>query len=88
MDPVTNGAALPFVNVPCKSYGAATIMRVPGRLHIDWADDNTLKMDVDSGTQTRLFHFNSAAAAARSATQMPLAPARSSVRATPFAPCP
>src|SRR5215475_13168884 len=26
----------------CKSYGAAGLMRVPGRLHITWADDNTL----------------------------------------------
>ena len=50
----------------CKSYGAATIMRVPSRLHIDWVDDNTLKMDIDSGTQTRLFHFEGAAAAAAS----------------------
>jgi hypothetical protein len=41
----------------CKSYGAAAIMRVPGRLHIHWADDNTLQMDIDSGTQTRLFRF-------------------------------
>jgi hypothetical protein len=35
-------------------------MRVPGRLHITWADDNTLKIDMDAGTQTRLFRFNSA----------------------------
>jgi hypothetical protein len=41
----------------CKSYGAAAIMRVPGRLHIHWADDNTLQMDIDSGTQTRFFRF-------------------------------
>jgi len=41
----------------CKSYGAAGIMRVPGRLHIDWQDDNTLKIDFDAGTQTRLLHF-------------------------------
>jgi hypothetical protein len=41
----------------CKSYGAAAIMRVPGRLYIHWTDDNTLQMDVDSGTQTRVFHF-------------------------------
>lgn len=41
----------------CKSYGAAAIMRVPGRLHIDWQDDNTLKIDYDAGTQTRLLHF-------------------------------
>jgi hypothetical protein len=45
----------------CKSYGAAAIMRVPGRLHIHWADDNTLQMDIDSGTQTRLFRFGAAA---------------------------
>ena len=25
----------------CKAYGAAAIMRVPGRINIDWADDNT-----------------------------------------------
>jgi hypothetical protein len=44
----------------CKAYGAAGIMRVPGRLHIQWADDNTLQMDIDSGTQTRVFRFGSA----------------------------
>jgi len=42
----------------CKSYGAAGLMRVPGRLHIEWQDDNTLKIDFDAGTQTRLLHFN------------------------------
>jgi len=41
----------------CKSYGAAGIMRIPERLHLTWQDDNTLKMDIDAGTQTRLFHF-------------------------------
>ena len=41
----------------CKSYGAAAIMRVPGRIHVDWQDDMTLKVDMDAGTQTRLFHF-------------------------------
>jgi hypothetical protein len=41
----------------CRSYGAAGLMRVPGRLHITWQDDNTLKVDTDAGTQTRLFHF-------------------------------
>src|SRR4029079_8644571 len=25
----------------CRSYGAASLMRIPGRLHIHWADDNT-----------------------------------------------
>ena len=41
----------------CKSYGAGAIMRVPGRFHITWADDNTLRIDTDAGTQTRLLHF-------------------------------
>src|SRR5882762_899409 len=41
----------------CRSYGAPAIMRVPGRLHITWQDDNTLKIDTDSGAQTRLLHF-------------------------------
>lgn len=45
----------------CKSYGAPAIMRVPGRVHISWADENTLKLDTDAGTQTRLFHFNAKA---------------------------
>ncbi len=48
----------------CKSYGAAAIMRVPGRVHITWADDNTLKVDTDAGTQTRTFHFGAKPAAA------------------------
>jgi hypothetical protein len=41
----------------CKSYGAPALMRVPGRLHVTWQDDQTLKIEMDSGTQTRLFHF-------------------------------
>src|SRR6478672_5928749 len=41
----------------CKSYGAPAIMRVPGRLHIAWDDDTTLKLEVDAGTQTRIFRF-------------------------------
>jgi hypothetical protein len=42
----------------CKSYGAPAIMRVPGRVHISWADENTLKIETDAGTQTRLLHFS------------------------------
>ena len=41
----------------CKAYGVAGIMRVPGRLHITWQDENTLKIETDAGTQTRLLHF-------------------------------
>ena len=52
-DPAKDEAA----GLQCKSYGAAGLMRVPGRLHITWQDDNTLKIETDAGTQTRLFHF-------------------------------
>ena len=41
----------------CKGYGAPALMRVPGRLHITWQDDQTLKMEMDSGMQTRLLWF-------------------------------
>jgi hypothetical protein len=44
----------------CKGYGAGNIMRMPGRLHITWQDDNTLKVEMDNGMQTRLFHFGAA----------------------------
>jgi len=41
----------------CKSYGAAAIMRVPGRFRFTWDNDTTLKVESDAGQQTRLFHF-------------------------------
>jgi hypothetical protein len=44
----------------CKAYGAAAIMRVPGRVHVTWQDENTLKIETDAGTQTRLLHFGDA----------------------------
>ena len=52
-DPAKDEAA----GVKCRSYGAPAIMRVPGRLHITWQDDETLKVEADAGTQTRLLHF-------------------------------
>jgi hypothetical protein len=45
----------------CKAYGAAGIMRMPTRLNITWQDANTLKVDTDAGTQTRLFTFGASA---------------------------
>jgi hypothetical protein len=42
----------------CKSYGAPALMSVPGRLHITWQDDSTLKVETDAGMQTRLFRFS------------------------------
>ncbi len=47
----------------CRAFGAAGIMRLPGRLHITWQDDSTLRVDTDTGTQTRLFSFRALPAA-------------------------
>jgi hypothetical protein len=71
-------AALPIINAfdpfaderagnQCKSYGAGAIMSVPGRLHITWQDADTLRIDTDAGTQTRLLRFTprSSSSAAR-----------------------
>ena len=44
----------------CKAYAAPALMRVPGRFHITWGDDNTLRIDSDAGTQTRMVHFGGA----------------------------
>ena len=57
-----NPAADEAAGNQCKSYGAAAIMRVPGRIHITWQDDNTLKLETDAGMQTRLFQFGAPAA--------------------------
>jgi hypothetical protein len=57
-DPAADEAA----GEQCKSYGAAAVMRLPARLHIAWEDDNTLRVDVDAGTQSRLFRFAPATA--------------------------
>jgi hypothetical protein len=53
-DPAKDEAA----SLECKAYGAPAIMRVPGRVHITWDDENTLKIETDAGMQTRIFHFN------------------------------
>ena len=53
----------------CKAYGAVGGMRLPGRLRISWSDDNTLKMELTAGMQTRLFHFGAPAAAGEPSLQ-------------------
>ncbi|HTM02470.1 MAG TPA: hypothetical protein VL173_03125 [Vicinamibacterales bacterium] len=45
----------------CRGYGAAGVMRLPGRLHITWQDERTLKIETDAGTQTRLIAFTAPA---------------------------
>ena len=42
----------------CRAYGAAGLMRLPTRLRIHWADEQTMQLDTDAGQQTRLFHFD------------------------------
>jgi hypothetical protein len=32
-------------------------MRVPGRVRFSWQGDDTIKIETDAGTQTRLLHF-------------------------------
>jgi hypothetical protein len=33
-------------------------MRVPGRVHITWPDDHTLRLEADAGTQMRTLRFD------------------------------
>ena len=44
----------------CKPFGVGGLTRVPGRLHVTWQDDRTLKLEFDAGTQTRLLRFGQA----------------------------
>jgi hypothetical protein len=49
-DPSTDGS--------CRAYGAAAVMRMPGRIRIAWDNDTTLKVETDAGQQTRIFSFD------------------------------
>jgi hypothetical protein len=64
-DPAKDEAA----NEQCKAYGPPGVMALPGRLRISWQDDTALKLETDNGTQTRLFQFGRAAAAAGEPTR-------------------
>lgn len=55
-DPVKDEAA----GEACKAYGAAAVTRLPGYARISWQDDNTMKMELTAGSQTRLFRFGAA----------------------------
>jgi hypothetical protein len=54
-------AADDAAGLQCKAFGVGGLMRQPGRLHVTWADDDTLKIDFDAGTQTRLLELGSSA---------------------------
>jgi hypothetical protein len=66
----------------CRAYGAAGVMRLPGRLHITWSDDNTLKIETEAGTQTRSFRFLGPQALVLAAAGAPV-PAVAAQSATP-----
>jgi hypothetical protein len=68
-------AAVPIINAwdpaaderagnACRSYGAAGLLSVPGRLRFTWQDAETLRLETDAGMQTRLFRFQPSASAA------------------------
>jgi hypothetical protein len=57
-DPAADQAA----GEACRAYGAAGIIRRPGRLHISWQTEDTLRVDFSAGDQTRLLHFADVAA--------------------------
>lgn len=63
-DPASDEAA----GNQCKAYGAAAVMRVPGRLLITWDNDTTLKIETEAGTQTRLLRFGTSVPPAREPT--------------------
>jgi len=52
-DPAKN----PPADDDCRNFGAVSLMRQPGRIHITWQDDRTLKLESDAGTQTHLLSF-------------------------------
>jgi hypothetical protein len=45
------------VSESCRAFGAAGLMRMPGRLHITWTGDDTISIEADAGTQTRTIAF-------------------------------
>jgi hypothetical protein len=55
-DPAVDKAA----GQECRPHGAAGNIRSPGRLHITWQNDDTLRIDFSAGTQTRTIPFKPA----------------------------
>ena len=61
-----------MANDGCRPYGAPGLMRVPGRLHITWEDDSTLKIDTDAGQQTRYLRFSTPGSARTAPSPRPV----------------
>src|SRR3954471_15690248 len=47
----------------CEAFGAGAVMRAPGRVHITWENDSTLRIDTEAGNQTRRILLGQTAAA-------------------------
>ena len=41
----------------CQAFGVGSGMRAPGRLHITWEGDSTLRIDTEAGAQTRRLYL-------------------------------
>ena len=41
----------------CEAFGVGAGMRAPGRLHITWENDSTLRIDTEAGAQTRRLYL-------------------------------
>ena len=41
----------------CEAFGVGAGMRAPGRLHITWENDTTLRIDAEAGAQTRRLYL-------------------------------
>lgn len=48
----------PSMEGACQAYGAAGLMRMPGRLHITWENDDVLRVESDAGQQVRRLQFD------------------------------
>ena len=58
-DPAADAAA----GEACRAFGAGGVMRLPTRLRVAWADESTLRIETDAGSQIRVLHFDRTAAA-------------------------
>jgi hypothetical protein len=58
-DPAADAAA----GEACRPFGTGGIMRLPTRLKVAWADEKTLRIETDLGSQVRVLRFDRAAPA-------------------------
>jgi len=52
----------------CEAFGVGAVMRAPGRVHIMWDDDSTLKIETEAGQQTRRLPLAKAAPSSSAAS--------------------